>query len=77
FRLIVVGIGVTGSLLGLIVWLRLRAKTEVALAASIWGAGTISLVGWSQAHPALAVLAVLTPLVWAVGGPLRQLELGD
>lgn len=77
FRLIVVGIGVTGMLHGLNVWLLLRAKTEVALAASIWGAGSISLVGWSQALPALAVLAVLAPLVWAVRGPLRQLELGD
>ncbi|WP_147794610.1 iron chelate uptake ABC transporter family permease subunit [Cellulomonas sp. Y8] len=77
FRLIVVGIGVTGMLHGVNVWLLLRAKTEVALAASIWGAGSISLVGWSQALPALAVLAVLTPLVWAVRGPLRQLELGD
>lgn len=77
FRLIVVGIGVTGMLHGVNVWLLLRAKTEVALAASIWGAGSISLVGWSQALPAFAVLAVLTPLVWALRGPLRQLELGD
>ncbi|HYQ75392.1 MAG TPA: iron chelate uptake ABC transporter family permease subunit [Cellulomonas sp.] len=77
FRLIVVGIGVTGMLHGLNVWLLLRAKTEVALAASIWGAGSISLVGWAQAVPAFVVLAVLTPLVWAVRGPLRQLELGD
>lgn len=77
FRLIVVGIGVTGMLHGVNVWLLLRAKTEMALAASIWGAGSISLVGWSQALPAFAVLAVLTPLVWVVRGPLRQLELGD
>jgi iron complex transport system permease protein len=77
FRLIVVGIGVTGMLHGLNVWLLLRAKTEVALTASIWGAGSISLVGWAQAVPAFVVLAVLTPLVWAVRGPLRQLELGD
>lgn len=77
FRLIVVGIGVTGMLHGLNVWLLLRAETEVAMAASIWGAGSISLVGWPQAVPALVVLAVLAPLVWAVRGPLRQLELGD
>lgn len=77
FRLILVGIGVTGMLHGLNVWLLLRAKTEVALAASIWGAGSISLVGWTQALPAFVVLAVLTPLVRAVRGPLRQLELGD
>ena len=77
FRLIVVGIGVTGMLHGVNVWLLLRAKTEVAMAASIWGAGSISLTGWSQALPAFAVLAVLTPLIWAVSGPLRQLELGD
>lgn len=77
FRLIVVGIGVTGMLHGLNVWLLLRAETEVALTASIWGAGSISLVGWPQALPAFVVLAVLTPLVWAARGPLRQLELGD
>jgi iron complex transport system permease protein len=77
FRLIVVGIGVTGMLHGVNVWLLLRAKTEVAMAASIWGAGSISLTGWSQALPAFAVFAVLTPLIWAVRGPLRQLELGD
>lgn len=77
FRLIVVGIGVTGMLHGVNVWLLLRAKTEVAMAASIWGAGSISLTGWSQALPAFAVLAMLTPLIWAVRGPLRQLELGD
>lgn len=77
FRLIVVGIGVTGMLHGVNVWLLLRAETEVAMAASIWGAGSISLVGWPQAVPALVVLAGLAPLVWAVRGPLRQLELGD
>ncbi|NKY23448.1 iron chelate uptake ABC transporter family permease subunit [Cellulomonas denverensis] len=77
FRLIVVGIGVTGMLHGVNVWLLLRAKTEVAMAASIWGAGSISLTGWSQAVPAFVVLAVLTPLVCLVSRPLRQLELGD
>lgn len=77
FRLIVVGIGVTGMLHGVNVWLLLRAKTEVALAASIWGAGSLSLVGWSQALPAFAVLVVLAPLVGVLRGPLRQLELGD
>lgn len=77
FRLIVVGIGVTGMLHGVNVWLLLRAKTEVAMAASIWGAGSISLTGWSQAVPAFLVLAVLTPLVCLVSRPLRQLELGD
>lgn len=77
FRLIVVGIGVTGMLHGVNVWLLLRAKTEVAMAASIWGAGSISLTGWSQAVPAFVVLAVLAPLVWASSRPLRQLELGD
>lgn len=77
FRLIVVGIGVTGMLHGLNVWLLLRAQTEVAMAASIWGAGSIALTGWEQALPAFVVLAALTPLVAAVSGPLRQLELGD
>lgn len=77
FRLIVVGIGVTGMLHGVNVWLLLRAQTEVAMTASIWGAGSIALTGWGQAVPAFVVLALLTPLVCLVSRPLRQLELGD
>ena len=77
FRLIIVGIAVTAMLHAVNTWLLLRAQVEVAMAASIWGAGSISLVGWEQALPAFGVLAVLGVLVLVLSGGLRQLELGD
>lgn len=77
FRLIVVGIAVTAMLHSFNIWLLLQVQTEVAMAASIWAAGTLGLVGWSQLLPAAVMLAVLVPLVLGVAGPLRQLELGD
>jgi len=77
FRLIIVGIAVTAMLHAVNTWLLLRAQVEVAMAASIWGAGSISLVGWEQALPAFALIAALAVAVVALSGGLRQLELGD
>jgi iron complex transport system permease protein len=77
FRLIIVGIAVTALLTAFNTWLLLRAQLEVAMSASIWSAGSITLVGWEQLTPALVLLAVLVPLVMLLSGPLRQLELGD
>lgn len=77
FRLIIVGIAVTAVLSAVNTYLLLLAQTEVAMAASIWGAGSLSLVDWSDlasALPALAVLGVVTSLLVP---SLRQLELGD
>ncbi len=77
FRLIVVGIAVTAMLTALNTWLLLRADTEVAMAASIWGAGSINLARWGDALPVLILLVVLLPMVAALSGALRELELGD
>ena len=77
FRLIIVGIAVTAILHSVDTWLLLRAQVEVAMAASIWGAGSISLVGWDEALPAFAVLAVLAATVIVLAPGMRQLELGD
>jgi iron complex transport system permease protein len=77
FRLIIVGIAITALLTGVNTYLLLRASVEVAMSASIWGSGSISLVGWDQAVPAMGVLVVLAPLVILLSRPLRQLELGD
>ena len=77
FRLIIVGIAVTAMLQSFNVWLLLRSSTEVAMTASIWGAGSLSLVGWPQAWPSLGVFVVLFPAALLLTRPLRQLELGD
>jgi iron complex transport system permease protein len=77
FRLIVVGIGVTAMGHAVNLFLLARLREEVALTATIWGAGSISLVGWDRAAPACAALAVVTVLVALAAPGLRQLELGD
>ncbi|MDA3805020.1 MULTISPECIES: FecCD family ABC transporter permease [unclassified Clavibacter] len=77
FRLIITGIAVTAVLHGVNTFLLLKAGTEVAMAASIWGAGSLALVGWDRALPAFAALLVLAPAILLLSAPLRQLELGD
>ncbi|GAA1391143.1 FecCD family ABC transporter permease [Luteococcus peritonei] len=77
YRLVVVGIGVTAMLHALNLFLLMRVQAEVAMAASIWGAGTLSLVGWPELLPAIGCLLLLTPAVALLAAPLRQLELGD
>ncbi|WP_307852514.1 iron chelate uptake ABC transporter family permease subunit [Glaciihabitans sp. dw_435] len=77
FRLIIVGIGVTAILHSVNTFLLLRAQTEVAMAASIWGAGSISLVGWNQLAPATIALVVLGIIIALLARSLGQLEIGD
>lgn len=77
FRLIIVGIGVSAILTALNTWMLLRAKLEVAMAAAIWGAGTLNGLGLDRLGPALLILAVLMPLALLMSRPMRQLELGD
>ncbi|MFF1573337.1 FecCD family ABC transporter permease [Leifsonia sp. NPDC058292] len=77
FRLVIVGIAVTAMLTGVNSYLLVKAKTEVAMAAYLWGAGSLALVDWQQVLSALIPLAVLGVATVLVVRPLRQLELGD
>jgi iron complex transport system permease protein len=77
FRLIIVGIAVAAMAHALNTFLLLRAGDEVAMAASIWGAGSLALVGWPTLLPVLVVLAFLAPAVAMSLSTVRQLELGD
>lgn len=77
YRLVVVGIAATAVLHAANTYLLLRAQTEVAMAGAVWGAGSLSLVGWDDLRWALAVLVVLLPLLALLSTALRQLELGD
>lgn len=76
FRLIVIGIAVTAMLHAVNLFLLLRAEAKVSMAASIWGAGSISLIGWPELLPACVALALTVP-GFALIPALRQLELGD
>ncbi|TPW77021.1 iron chelate uptake ABC transporter family permease subunit [Schumannella sp. 10F1B-5-1] len=77
FRLIIVGVAVSGILSAVNVWIRLRAKAEVAMAAGAWGAGSLSLVDWARLVPAMIVIAILGVALIVLAPRLRQLELGD
>lgn len=77
FRLILVGIGVSAMLAALNQWLVLRAEIEVAMAAAVWGAGTLNGVGWPVLIPALIAIVPVLGLTLAGGRHLGMLELGD
>ncbi|GAA1488440.1 FecCD family ABC transporter permease [Brachybacterium sacelli] len=77
FRLIVVGIAIAAMLHALNVWILLQAQDEVAMAASMWGAGTLSLVDWAGMLPVLVLLLLAVPALLVCIPLLRQLELGD
>lgn len=77
FRLIVVGIGVSAMLTAFSSFLVLRAKLEVAIAATTWGAGSLAPVGWAQLVPASAVIAVVLLALAVLGNRMHLLELGD
>lgn len=77
FRLIITGIGVTAMLSSLNTYLLLRARTEVAMTASIWGAGDLDLADWGDLSAALVPLALLGVATFFLVRPLRQVEMGD
>lgn len=77
FRLIVVGIGASAMLNALNVWILLQAQDEVAMAASMWGAGSLALVDWAGMLPVLILLVVAVPGLLLCVPVMQQLELGD
>lgn len=76
-RLIIVGVGVTAMLTAVNSWVLLRTRTQLAMTVSVWGAGTLNLMRWSELLPALVVLALGAAGLGALSPHLRQLELGD
>jgi iron complex transport system permease protein len=77
FRLIIVGIGVSAMLGAFNLWLIRQADLPAALAAAIWGAGTLNGLGQADVNLVAAVLLALMPLMIVLARPMRQLELGD
>jgi iron complex transport system permease protein len=76
-RLVVVGVGVSAMLTAANTWMLLRAQLEVAIAAAVWGAGSLNGIAWDRVAP--AALATLALLVVAVRfqPALRIMEMGD
>lgn len=77
FRLIIVGIAVAAMLSSLNTWIILNADQYVAIAAGVWGSGSLNAVGWGQAVPAMIVLLPLAATAAALSGSMRLVEMGD
>jgi iron complex transport system permease protein len=77
FRLIIVGIAISAMLSSVNVWLLLKADLEAAISASVWGAGSLSGLGWSQARPVIIILAVLLVPIALSAYRMPMLEMGD
>nr|WP_089243844.1 iron chelate uptake ABC transporter family permease subunit [Rhodococcus kyotonensis] len=77
FRLIIVGIAISAILASVNTWLIIKADLADAMAAAVWGAGSLNGLGWAQVGPVLIVLAVLTPTIAVVAKRLPMLEMGD
>ncbi|MBU8829756.1 FecCD family ABC transporter permease [Mycolicibacterium goodii] len=77
FRLIVVGIGVSAMLTAANTWMILRAQLEVAIAAAVWGAGSLNGIGWDRVAPACLATLALAVVVARFQPVMRVLEMGD
>lgn len=77
FRLIVVGIGVSAMLTAVNSYLMTKADLKIAMAAAVWGAGSLNGMTLERLAQVAIVLAIIVPLALLLGRPLRQLELGD
>jgi iron complex transport system permease protein len=77
FRLIIVGIGISAMLAAFNHWLILQAELEAALAAAVWGAGSLNGITWEQAAPAAVVVVVVGSATLAVARRMQLLEMGD
>jgi iron complex transport system permease protein len=77
FRLIIVGIAVSAVLASVNTWLVVKADVSEAIAAAVWGAGTLNGLGWPQVVPVLVALAVVTPVAAALSTRLPVLAMGD
>ncbi|MEV6346596.1 iron chelate uptake ABC transporter family permease subunit [Actinoplanes sp. NPDC051851] len=77
FRLIIVGIAVSAVLGSLNEWFVTRADLQTALAAAIWGQGTLNGLGWASVGPVVAGTLLGVAALLALGPRLSILEMGQ
>ncbi|MEV0522481.1 iron chelate uptake ABC transporter family permease subunit [Streptomyces sp. NPDC050439] len=77
FRLIIVGIAVGALLSSVNSWFSVKADVDTALRAAVWGAGSLSGVGWPAITLAAVVLAAVALAAPVAQRRMRRLELGD
>jgi iron complex transport system permease protein len=77
FRLIIVGIAISAVLASANEWFLIKVKLQLAVAATIWGQGSLNGLSWKQFTPVVVLVAVLVALLLAAGSRLLLLEMGD
>jgi iron complex transport system permease protein len=77
FRLIIVGIAVSAILDSANQWFIVKVNLQTALAASIWGQGTLNGLGWAQVGPVALGVGALCVALLLYGPRLALLEMGD
>ncbi|MEV7273938.1 FecCD family ABC transporter permease [Streptomyces bacillaris] len=77
FRLIIVGIAVGALLSSVNTWFSVKADVDTSLRAAVWGAGSLSTIGWPAVLMASALLAAVALAAPVAQHRLRRLELGD
>ncbi|WP_285735100.1 iron chelate uptake ABC transporter family permease subunit [Nocardiopsis sp. ATB16-24] len=77
YRLVLVGIGVAAMLGAVRDYLMTRSDLTDAMGAQIWMIGSLHGRGWGEVAAVWIGLALLGPLLSALGGRLRLMELGE
>jgi iron complex transport system permease protein len=77
YRLVLVGIGVAALLSSITQYLLTRAEIFEAQRAVVWLTGSLNGRGWEHVRTVGLADLVLIPVVIALVGPLRALQLGD
>ena len=76
-RLILAGVGIAAALHAVVSFLMTRADIRTAADALVWLNGSLNSANWERAGVLSLSLLILVPVVVALAGPLRVLELGD
>lgn len=77
FRLIIIGIAVSAVLASINTWMILKADLEKAMAAAVWGAGSLNGLGWEQVVAVGLLLVMTVPMVALLSRSLHLMEMGD
>lgn len=77
FRLIITGIGISAMLSAFNSWMIKAADLNVAMAAAVWGAGSLNGLGFEQLLPVAIIMLALVPFLCLSSRSMKQLELGD
>ncbi|MFG1944002.1 FecCD family ABC transporter permease [Nonomuraea sp. NPDC048826] len=77
FRLIIVGIAISAVLASVNQWLIIKVKLQLAVAAAIWGQGSLNTVTWDQVPVVAAAVTLLAGALLALGPRLSLLAMGE